>query len=88
MLSPNIAVGKTGQIGEQSIVKLAVAEAAVVSITSPSIIDSFSVQPLTVMKKQKVKCHKKDGGERPWIQGGREQLLNAVYCASPFSLIG
>jgi hypothetical protein len=58
MLSPNIAVGKTWQIGEQSIVKPAVAEAAVVSITSPSIIDSFAVQPLTVRKQQKLKCHK------------------------------
>ena len=46
MLSPNIAVGKTGQIGEQSIVKPAVAGAAVVSKTSSSVIDSFSIQPL------------------------------------------
>jgi hypothetical protein len=67
MLSPNIAAGKTGQIGEQSIVKPAVAGAAVVSITSPSITDSFSIQPITVRKKQKLKCHKKDGGERLWI---------------------
>jgi len=67
MLSTNIAVGKTWQIGEQSIVKAALVGVAVVSITLPSIIDSFAIQPLTVRKKQKLKCHKKDGGERPWI---------------------
>jgi hypothetical protein len=59
MLSPNIAVGNTGYIGKKSRVKPAVARVAVDSITSPSIIDSFAILPLTVRKKQKPKCHKK-----------------------------
>jgi len=50
---------KLDKLGKKSIVKSAVAGAAVVSIPSLSIIGSFPVQPLTVRNEQKLKCHKK-----------------------------
>jgi len=44
--------------------------------------------PYSEEKAKTEVSQKKDGGERPLIQGGRKKLMNAFYGGSPFSLVG